>query len=129
MDVVLAQEHGAASKGCDGALGRHAGAGAPLAEGHGDGLASQGGREVGPAVAGLDVCLVFPSIPHEGGELGGSEVGNGEQVSGRKGRYLGGCWRAGAGVGAALQLPQAADGGAEGRHGVQWDGVGSTEGD
>lgn len=116
LNIILAQEHGASAKSCNGALSRYSGAGASLAECHGDGLARQRTGEMGPAMARLDVGLVLSGIPDECGELLRCEVGYGEQMSGRKGRSLRSRWRARACVGAALQLPQASNCGAKRRH-------------
>lgn len=127
LDIVFAQEHGASSKGRYSTLGGYSRTRTPLAKGHGDRLACQRAREVGPAMAGLDISLVFSSIADESGELGRREISYGEQVSGCEGRCERRSWGARAGVGAALQLGQASEDACcwtEGSHFGQWSGYG-----
>lgn len=103
LDVVLAEEHGVAAHLDDGAFGGNAGAGAALAEHHGDGLAGEGAVEGLGDGAGFDGPLVGGGIADEGCEFGWGQVGDGEQVPRCEGRS---CRRCGGVTGGGVEAAQ-----------------------
>lgn len=70
-----------ATHGCNCCLGRDSSAGASLAKHHCDGLAIEGILQTSWGGAGLDGSFVGGGIENEGGEFGGSEVCDAEEMA------------------------------------------------